>query len=95
MSDFTGRVWVKPGARRPRVGGVHGEPPALVVAVAAPAAGGAANEAVRRCLAGVLGVRVRQVSITRGHRSRAKTVTVSEPPADLPVRWAALLSTVG
>lgn len=68
-------VRVKPGARRPAVGGRWADD-ALVVAVAAPAVEGKANEAVRRALAAAFGVRRRDVVIVTGERGRDKVVEV-------------------
>ena|SRR6266536_2382530 len=67
-------VRVRPAASRTSVGGRRGE--ALVVAVAAPAVDGKANEAVRRALAEAFAVRRRQVSIVRGERARDKVVEI-------------------
>lgn len=47
-----------------------------MVAVAAPAVEGKANEALLVCLAAVLAVRRSQVAIRRGMRSRDKLITV-------------------
>jgi hypothetical protein len=68
-------VRVQPGARRD----------ALVdrlstgewkLAVSAPPEGGRANEAVVELVAGLLGVKRRQVEVARGASSRAKTIEV-------------------
>lgn len=76
-------VWAKPGSKKPGVGGRHGD--ALIVAVAARAVDGQANEAVVAALAGALGVPKRQVSITRGHTGRAKRIEVPDDAAERAV----------
>jgi uncharacterized protein (TIGR00251 family) len=68
-------VRVKPGTRRTAVGGRWADD-ALVVAVAAPAVEGKANEAVRRALAAAFGVRRQDVVIVTGERGRDKVVEV-------------------
>ena len=42
VPEFTITVRAKPGASRPRIGGAHGEPPELIVAVRETAASGQA-----------------------------------------------------
>ncbi|WP_026420025.1 DUF167 domain-containing protein [Actinoalloteichus caeruleus] len=75
---FRFAVRVKPGARRTVVGGrwdgVLG--PALVVAVAAPAVEGKANEALRRAVADAFGVRRQAVRVDAGERGRDKWLVV-------------------
>ena len=87
-------VRVKPGARRDTVGGTWSGPggDALIVAVAAPAVEGKANEAVRRALATAFGVRRQQVSIVGGDRSRDKLVELDPAPSDAAQRLAELLA---
>ena len=91
---FRFAIRVKPGARRDRVGGtwpgVAGE--ALVVAVAAPAVEGKANDAVRRVLAAAFGVRRSDVAVVSGDRARDKIVELSPAPHDAAVRLTALLA---
>jgi len=47
-----------------------------VVAVAAPAVDGKANEAVRRAVAEAFGVRARDVTVVSGERSRDKVLEI-------------------
>lgn len=86
MSTYSVRV--KPGSSRTWVGGGYGDPPALVVAVNAPAVDGRANDAVVRALADALGCRPVDVEIVSGHTARTKVVRVE---GDVTERWAALL----
>lgn len=74
-------VRVKPGAKREAVGGRHGD--ALVVAVAAPAVEGKANEALRKALAKAFDVRKQDVVIVTGERGRDKVVEVPDAPERL------------
>jgi uncharacterized protein len=85
-------VRVRPGASRTAVGGRYDGPrgPALVVAVAARAVEGRANEAVRRALADALGVRRADVAILTGATGRDKVVVVEGAPSEVVGRAAAL-----
>jgi hypothetical protein len=71
-------VRVKPGAKRDAVGGDRAG--ALLVSVKAPAVEGKANEAVRKVLAGALGVRSRDLVVVRGEHSRDKVIELAAPP---------------
>ena len=73
-------VWAKPGSRKPGVGGRHGD--ALIVAVAARAIDGRANDAVVAALADALDVAKRDVTIVGGHTGRAKRVEVPDRVAE-------------
>ena len=53
-----------------------GQDRVLVVTVAAPAVDGNANEAVRRAVADAFGVRVRDVTVVSGERSRDKVLEI-------------------
>ncbi|MCO8277338.1 DUF167 domain-containing protein [Actinoplanes sp. TRM 88003] len=85
-------VRVRPGAGRDRVGGRYEGPhgPALIIAVGAPAVDGKATEAVRRALAGALGVRRADVELRLGATSRDKVFTVAGPGAGVAGRLTAL-----
>lgn len=67
-------VRVAPRASHSRVIGVQGG--ALKVALTAPPVDGAANEALRKMLAKMLGVSKSNVEIVRGDRSRVKLLRV-------------------
>ena len=90
VPTFRAAVWAKPGARRTAVGGGYGEPPALVVRVAAAAVDGAANKAVVAALAEAFGIRRSSIRIVSGQSSRAKRIEIVGAPEDLPGRWADL-----
>lgn len=68
-------VAARPRAREDAVEGVHGD--ALRVRVAAPPVDGAANEALERYLAGVLGVGRSRVRVLRGAAARHKRLRIS------------------
>ena len=68
------RLRVVAGARRTELAGTAGG--ALRVRVAAPPVQGRANSAVLAYLAGILGLRPRDLEITAGERSRDKLVLV-------------------
>ncbi len=73
------RVRVVPRAGRTAIAGERGD--ALLVRLAAPPVEGAANEALVRFLAQLLGVPQRQVTIVAGERSRDKIVRIAGVPA--------------
>jgi uncharacterized protein YggU (UPF0235/DUF167 family) len=90
-------IRVKPGARRPRVGGRHEGPhgPALVVAVTAPAVDGRATEAALRAVASALGLRRSDVSLRAGASSRDKLIGISASPAAWVARLGELRDPAG
>jgi len=74
-------VHVRPGARRPGIGGTHDG--ALVVRVCEPASDGRANDAVVRAVADELGLARRAVRIVAGTHSRRKIVELDGDAAAL------------
>lgn len=76
MSAATSRLKlrVSPGARRPGIGGRHGD--AWKVRVAEPPEDGRANEAVLKLLADALHVPRASVALVSGHASRDKIVVL-------------------
>jgi uncharacterized protein (TIGR00251 family) len=86
-------VRVRPGASRTQVGGGYGDPPALIVAVSAPAVDGRANDAVVLAIAGAFDIRPRAVRIVSGTASRTKVVAIDvDMPDPVAERLAGLLS---
>ncbi|MEX2548257.1 MAG: DUF167 domain-containing protein [Chloroflexota bacterium] len=85
---FTVRVTPRGGADRVDGVGPDGE---LRLRVRAPAAEGAANEAVLRMLADVLGIARSSVSLERGAAARLKLVSIEgSPAAEIRARWPTL-----
>lgn len=72
------RVRVVPRARRDLIASEEADH--FVVRLAAPPVEGRANEALRRLLADVLGIRVSAVEIAVGEKARVKAVRVSGLP---------------
>jgi uncharacterized protein (TIGR00251 family) len=68
------RLYVRPGAKKDAILGVHGD--ALKVNIASPPVGGAANRALQRFLANLLNAAPSQIEIVSGYTSRQKTVKV-------------------
>jgi uncharacterized protein len=87
------RVRVTPKAGRDALAGVQMlSDGGLVLAVKVRAApeDGAANEAVRRCLANALGRPTSTVALRSGARARLKTLTIAGEPGPLVVALEAL-----
>ena len=73
-------VRVVPNASRSSIAGV--QEGALRVRLAAPPVDGAANKELVRVIASALGLRARDVEITRGHASKVKQVWAKGAKAD-------------
>ena len=82
-------VHVRTGSRRAGVGGCFDG--ALVVRVAERAERGRANAAVRRAVAGALGVHRADVTILSGHTARRKRIGVTGEAEGLAARLQSLL----
>ena len=84
-------IWVRAGASRAGVTGLHGA--ALGVRVAAPPERGAANRELVAVLAGALGVRPGDLALEAGASGRRKRVRVRGLSVDdVRTRLAAVLS---
>jgi uncharacterized protein (TIGR00251 family) len=68
-------VHAQPGASRTKIVGQHGD--SLKIAVQAPPVDGAANEAITDCLAEVLGLSRKNISVKSGATGRKKVFTLS------------------
>ena len=73
--SVTLKVRLQPRASRDGIDGLHGD--ALKVKVTAPPVEGRANKAVKKLLAGRLGLSLSQVEIIAGERSREKLLRIS------------------
>jgi uncharacterized protein YggU (UPF0235/DUF167 family) len=81
-------IHVTPRARKPGVGGLHGD--ALRVSVRAAPVAGAANAECAQLLAGALGVRSASVNLAAAAKGRRKRVSVEGDPDPLEARLLAL-----
>lgn len=89
-------MYVSPGASRTRVEGWRTDPDGtqrLRVRVAAPPDKGRANTAVVKLLAETLNVAPKDIEVVRGATSRAKTVQIAGPEADLRLRLQQAVTT--
>lgn len=84
-------LFVRPGAAKDAVAGVHGT--GLRVKVKAPPVEGRANRAVEELFADLLGLPRAAVRVVTGESSRHKTIRVSGmSPEDVTVRLDGVLS---
>jgi uncharacterized protein (TIGR00251 family) len=75
--DWLIDVWVQPGASRDEPAGLYQG--RLKLKLCAPAVDNKANKALVRFVAGLLGLKPRDVELVTGHASRAKTLAVASP----------------
>lgn len=85
-------VKVQPRAKRPAVGGMAADGPALRVAVAEPPEDGRANKAVCQAVARALGVAPSSVELLQGGGARKKLLRVTGDPRALMERLEKLLA---
>lgn len=83
-------VHAQPGARRPRLRGMHGD--ALKIAISEPPLDGKANEAIVRFVADGLGLKTGDVELVAGQASRRKRVFLHGESAELSRRLEAWLN---
>ena len=79
MPTFTITVRANPGSLRPRIGGAHGDPPELVVAVRETEKSGRANAAIEAAVAQEFGIPPSMVDVTSGHAGRKKVLNLFVP----------------
>ena len=79
MPEFTFTVRANPGSSRPRIGGTHGDPPELIVAVRETEKSGRANAAIEAAIASEFGIPPSMVDIKSGHAARKKVVILFVP----------------
>lgn len=83
-------VHAQPGARYPRLRGLHGD--AVKIAVRQQAREGEANEAMIRFIAGGMHLGTSEVELVSGHGSRRKRVFLHGEAAELVRRLEAWLN---
>lgn len=81
-NTWTMDVWVQPGAKKDGIEGVYQD--CLKLRLRAPAVDNKANKALVSYVAGVLGLKKKQVRIIGGEKSRRKTLRVE---SEAEVTW--------
>ena len=76
MPEFRLTVRAKPGASRPKIGGAHGDPPELIVAVRETAESGRANAAIEAAVAAAFDIPPSMAEIMSGHAARKKILSL-------------------
>lgn len=69
------RVRVQPGAKKSTVEGPYGE--GLKIRIAAPAVDNKANKALTEYVAGLLGLKKRDIALEKGEKSRDKVLGIT------------------
>lgn len=82
---FALRIQVQPGAKRTKLGPVDGWRGRIKIAVTEPARAGAANDAVRKAIAEVLGIEQASIRIASGAKDHRKRIVVEGVDADMAV----------
>lgn len=74
-------IYAQPGAKRTEIQGLHGD--ALKIRVAAPPVEGRANEEIRRFLADMLALPLRDLALVSGEKSRSKRFSIRGAQAEI------------
>ncbi len=79
MPQLTITVRANPGSSRPKIGGAHGDPPELIVAVRETEKSGRANAAIEAAVAQEFGIPPSMVDVKSGHAARKKELSLFVP----------------
>lgn len=84
-------LYVQPGAKKSEVVGMHGD--MLKIKLNAPPVEGQANAALLAWLSKQLDLKIKQLTLLRGEKSRIKTIAI-ELPQDSQLTQASLISRI-
>lgn len=73
-------VYVQPGAKKTTIAGMHGEH--LKISLNAPPVDGAANQALIKFIAECLAIKMKDIQLIRGEKSRIKTLELTSSKLD-------------
>ncbi|PLX71377.1 MAG: YggU family protein [Denitrovibrio sp.] len=74
-------LYIQPGAKKSEISGFHDGK--LKIRICAPPVEGAANEAVVKFIAKILGTSKSKIKIISGEKSRHKTLQIDMPECDI------------